>query len=46
MRNKGFGTELVSKIINKAKAARNDHVILQVLQNNFAAIKIYEKTRI
>jgi len=43
MRNKGFGTELVSKIINKAKAARNDHVILQVLQNNFAAIKIYEK---
>lgn len=43
MRNKGIGTQLVSQVIKNAKLQGKDHIILQVENNNLAAINIYEK---
>ena len=42
-RNKGIGTQLVSSVINAAKKANYDHIILHVLKDNIPAIKIYQK---
>jgi len=42
-RNKGIGTQLVSSVINAAKKASYDHIILHVLKDNIPAIKTYQK---
>ena len=44
-RNAGVGTKLVSGVIDEAKKAGKDHVILQVNKDNAAAVKLYEKLR-
>lgn len=42
-RNKGIGTKLLLKVINKAKQNGKDHIILQVKNSNTKAIKLYKK---
>ena len=42
-RNKGIGTQLVLNVINAAKKAGKDYIILHVLKDNIPAIKIYQK---
>jgi ribosomal protein S18 acetylase RimI-like enzyme len=44
-RNAGIGTELVSVVLEEAKKAGKDHVILQVKRDNAAAVRMYEKLR-
>ena len=43
MRNKGLGTLLVTKVIEKAQQDGKDHVMLQVADDNHSAINIYKK---
>jgi len=42
LRNKGIGTQLVLKVIEKAKNDGKDHIILQVAKTNLQATKLYE----
>lgn len=43
MRNKGIGTQLVRRVIEQARKAGKDHVMLQVADSNISAINIYKK---
>ena len=42
-RNKGIGTKLMKHVINKVKKDGNTHIVLQVLNNNKYAIRLYKK---
>ena len=42
-RNKGIGTQMIKKVINKAKQSNKDHVMLLVKKKNKKAIHLYEK---
>ena len=42
-RKKGYGTELLNKIINISKNEKKDHLILQIDNNNNSAKQLYYK---